>query len=104
MSLKLRTIAFCAAAAMLPGTAEAAGIHVLSAFYGTPSAGRVCDAGAPVASMCEGRSACSVDVRNLLCGDPDFFSVKQVDITYSCGRARYSTSASEYSVSTLVCR
>ena len=53
--------------------ARAATIETLSARYGTPETGRVCDATPAIANMCNGRVACDVSVGNTaLCGDPDF--------------------------------
>lgn len=83
----------------------AGGIHILSAQYGSPRTGQLCDAAAPIAALCEGRSQCSFDVRNTrLCGDPAFLVVKQLAVSYTCGVGHYTTAVSEYDTSVLACR
>ena len=102
---KMRNIAFRLAALALATPAYAGGIHVLSAQYGDPQSGRLCNAAAPIAAICDGHRQCSFDVRNTsLCGDPSFLVVKQLSVVYTCGVGRYTTRVSEYDLSRLACR
>ena len=101
----LRNVTLCLATVALAAPAAADGIRILSAQYGDPRSGELCDAAAPIASLCDGRSQCSFDVRNTaLCGDPSFGVVKQLDVTYTCGVGYYKTRVSEYDTSKLACQ
>ena len=105
MIAKLRHAALGLAAVLIAGPAAASGIRVLSAQYGDPQGGRLCNAAPTVASICDGRNQCSFDVRNTaLCGDPSFLVVKQLAITYTCGVGYYKTRVSEYDTSVLACK
>jgi hypothetical protein len=66
-------------------------ISIQSAIYGTPGAGRTCIATQPVASQCNGKTACSVPASNDLCGDPNFGVQKELSVTYSCGTVAPTT-------------
>ena len=101
----LRTITFGFAVAALASPAAAGDIHVLSAQYGDPRTGELCNATAPIVSLCEGRRECAFDVRNTsLCNDPAFLVVKQLAVKYTCGVGTYTTRVSEYDMSRLECR
>ena len=105
MIAKLRHAALGLAAVLIAGPAAASGIRVLSAQYGDPGSGQLCNAVAPIAALCDGRQECSFDVRNTaLCGDPSFLVVKQLAITYTCGVGYYKTRVSEYDTSVLACK
>lgn len=105
MSTSIRIMTWSLAAVALAAPASASGIRILSAQYGNPQTGQLCNAAGPIAAMCDGRSKCSFDVRNTaLCGDPSFLVVKQLTVTYTCGVGYYKTAASEYDVPRLACR
>ena len=105
MLTTIRMVTLGLAAVALAAPASASGIRVLSARYGNPQTGQLCNAAAPIAAMCDGRSECSFDVKNTaLCGDPAFLVVKQLSVTYTCGVGYYKTAASEYDVPRLACR
>ncbi len=69
-----------------PGGGGAAGqLRVLDAVYGNPERGRMCDATAPLAHECDGRSDCVIEAGNGICGDPDFGTRKRLFVTFKCG-------------------
>ena len=105
MSKMARTITFCLATVASAAPAAADGIRVLSAEYGDPQTGRLCNAAGSIAAICDGQHQCSFDVRNTaLCGDPSFLVVKQLAVTYTCGVGHYKSWGSEYATFTLACR
>jgi hypothetical protein len=61
------------------------GIKVLRASYGTPSAGKTCDARAALERACGGKPQCTVRAANNLCGDPDVGVAKELTLTWTCG-------------------
>ena len=105
MISKIRTITFGIAIVALASPVAASDIHVLSAQYGDPGTGKLCDATAPIVGLCEGRSECAFNVRNTsLCNDPAFLVVKQLAVKYTCGVGTYTTRVSEYDTSKLNCQ
>lgn len=62
-----------------------------------------CDATYAVADQCDGRDYCDVYASNNLCGDPEFRTVKDLEITYYCGRHRKSVFTRENSYARLSC-
>lgn len=57
-------------------------LSVLNAFYYGLS--QMCDAGGAVASMCNNRSSCTINVSDNLCGDPEPMVLKRLEIVYTC--------------------
>jgi len=76
-------------------------IYVEQATYGTRR--NWCDATYTVANQCDGQSSCDVYSSNNLCGDPEFRVVKDLEITYYCGRTKRVASARENSYARLSC-
>jgi len=65
-------------------------IRILNAWYGVES--RACEATRAVARACNGRSDCTIQATNRLCGDPVSNVVKVLTVTYRCdGRTRSIT-------------
>lgn len=105
MASTIRKLIIGLALVALVSPAVAGEIHVLSAQYGDPRTGELCNATAPIAGLCEGHRQCSFDVRNTsLCNDPAFLVVKQLAVKYTCGSGTYTTRISEYDTSRLECR
>jgi hypothetical protein len=85
-------------------TSQAKTIDMVSAIYGSLEAGKTCNATPYVASICNGRRQCDVDVGNgSLCGDPDFLSVKKVVIDFRCGRSARRIVEGEYHTARVTC-
>ena len=105
MTSKIRALMACFAVAGLATPASAGGLRVLSAQYGNPQTGELCNAAAPIAAICDGHHQCSFEIRNVvLCGDPSFLVVKNLSVKYTCGVGHYKATISEYDTSNLACR
>lgn len=77
------------------------GIQVTSARYGKS---KFCDATGFAKGQCDGKKACSFQVGNNMCGDPEFGVVKELKYTYKCvGGAAVSSTISEYNVAQMEC-
>jgi len=68
-------------------------LRIHDADYG--ERGRYCNAERTLSRECEGRRSCDFRVNNQLCGDPIRDVVKEVRVTFSCGRDRERVTARE---------
>ncbi|MBU2149303.1 MAG: autotransporter domain-containing protein [Alphaproteobacteria bacterium] len=80
-------------------------ISITKATYGTLSnPGLTCDATSAVALQCNGLINCSFSVANSLCGDPDYGTVKNIEVIYKCdGSTSITANAEEYTQAALAC-
>ncbi len=79
LQLILTSLLVCTAASAQSGL-----IIIPQAAYGSDQ--RLCDATAPVNTLCGGKPTCSVAASNTLCGDPDPGVVKKLTVIYRCDR------------------
>jgi hypothetical protein len=76
-------------------------LSILSAYYYGLSA--MCDARQAIAASCDGRSSCTVNASDGLCGDPEPMVLKRLGISYACRAAEQSQDVPEGTVMTLQC-
>jgi hypothetical protein len=70
---------------------QAPAISIQSAIFGSPGQGRTCVATQVVSNMCNGKTSCSLNATNDLCGDPNYGVAKELSVKYACGTADAAT-------------
>lgn len=75
-------------------------IKIVSAIYGST---KTCDAKAPVAKLCDGKSSCTVAVGNGLCGDPQPWTKKTLSVSFTCGSVSRTAKGLEFTNLALSC-
>jgi hypothetical protein len=89
-----------------PTVATAADLlYIITASYGFPTydGSATCDATASLQRNCFWQSSCAVTANNAICGDPAPELYKALNVTYTCGTARYTASAGEGNTVALSC-